>query len=239
VGRARRSGPARCAGRWWALLGLFPLGGHVAALLLRTARSSRCTPRPGAGAVVVLGSGLDGGAVSPVLARRLDRAAAIHRAGSATGRPPLLVRPGGAKAAGGPTEAAAMAAYLIGLGVPAQDLLLEDRSTTTQENLRASAALLAQRAVPPPVVVVTSDFHAWRAAALARRQGLRVQVVGAATPASLRLPALLRELRLMLGLQAWSTAAGAAALVASVAPWPREWLRRDAGRRRRWRAGQR
>jgi uncharacterized SAM-binding protein YcdF (DUF218 family) len=158
--------------------------------------------------VVVLGSGLDGGAVSAVLAGRLERAAALYRAGAAAGRPPVLVLSGGAKADGGPTEAAAMAAALARLGVPADDLVLEDRSTTTEENLRLSAELLARRRVPPPFAVVTSDFHAPRATVLARRLGLRVRVVTAATPLSLRMPSLVRELRLLLGLFAASAAAG-------------------------------
>jgi uncharacterized SAM-binding protein YcdF (DUF218 family) len=92
-----------------------------------------------------------------------------------------------------------MAAYLGRLGVPGGDLLLEDRSTTTEENLRYSAALLTERGPAPPAVVVTSDFHVYRVTGLARRLGLRVTVVAAATPARLRVPALLRELRLLLG----------------------------------------
>jgi uncharacterized SAM-binding protein YcdF (DUF218 family) len=169
------------------------------------------TPRPAraaapAGAVVVLGSGLEGGAVSDVLAGRLDHAAALHRAGAAAGRPPLLVLSGGAAADGGPTEAAAMAAALARLGVPADDLVLEDRSTTTEENLRFAAELLARRRVPPPFAVVTSDFHAARVAVLARRLGLRVRVQTAATPLARRIPALLRELRLLVGPVAASAA---------------------------------
>jgi uncharacterized SAM-binding protein YcdF (DUF218 family) len=218
--------------RWWPALGAVPIGVRIAGLLLRTALGGREAPRPGAGAVVVLGSGLEGDAVPLVLAGRLDRAAAIHRAGSAAGRPPLLVLSGGAKANGGRTEAAAMAAYLSGLGTPAHDLVLEDRSTTTQENLLHSAALLAGRAAAPPVVVVTSDFHVWRTAALARSLGLTVQVVGVATAVSLRIPAVLRELRLLLGQHGWSTAAGCVALTAVLLRRPQRSRTRGGGRRR-------
>jgi hypothetical protein len=145
----------------------------------------------------------------------------------------LLVLSGGAKAHGGRTEAAAMAAYLGDLGIPAQDLVLEERSTTTPENLRYSAALLAERPVAPPVVVVTSDFHVRRAAALARRLGPEVQVVGVATAVSLRIPAMLRELRLLLGQHGWSTAAGCVALTAAA----RARSNASNGSRRRARTG--
>jgi uncharacterized SAM-binding protein YcdF (DUF218 family) len=142
----------------------------------------------------------------------------------------LLVLSGGATANGGRTEAAAMAAYLSGLGMPVHDLVLEDRSTTTQENVRYSAALLAERAVAPPVVVVSSDFHVWRTAALAGRLGLEVQVVGVATEASLRIPAVLRELRLLLGQHGWSTAAGCVALAAALPRRPQRALARGGGK---------
>jgi uncharacterized SAM-binding protein YcdF (DUF218 family) len=181
--------------------------------------SGRSRPIPHAAAVVVLGSGLEGGRVSAVLAGRLDRAAAVHRA--AAGGSPVLVLSGGAKAAGGPTEAAVMAAYLRSRGVPAEDLLLEERSTTTEENLAFSAALLTDRAVPPSFVVVTSDFHVCRVSALGRRLRLPVRVVAARTPLAVRIPAALREVRLSLGLYAGSA------------------LTRAGGRLRRWRAARR
>jgi uncharacterized SAM-binding protein YcdF (DUF218 family) len=214
------------------VLGVLPIGVRIAGLLVRTVLSGRTVPRPGAGAVVVLGAGLEDDAVPPLLAGRLDRAALLHRAGSAAERPPLLVVAGGVTANGGRSEAAAMAAYLSGLGVPPPDLVLEDRSTTTEENLLYSVALLAERGVAPPVVVVTSDFHVWRAAALAGRLELAVQVVGAATPAAQRIPGVLRELRLLTGQHAWSTAAGCAALVAALLRGPQRWPPPGEGRRR-------
>lgn len=230
--RARRRRIGASDLRWWPALGAVPIGVRIADLLLCAVLSSRRAPQPGAGAVVVLGWGLEGDTVPLVLAGRLDRAAAIYRAGSAAGWPPLLVLSGGTTGHGGRTEAAAMAAYLSELGMPAHDLVLEDRSTTTQENLRYSAALLAELAVTGPVVVVTSDFHVWRTAALARRLGLEVQVVGAATTASLRNPAVLRELRLLLGQHGWSTAAGCLALTVALLRRAQHSLTRGEGRRK-------
>ncbi|SDQ05950.1 YdcF family protein [Quadrisphaera sp. DSM 44207] len=189
----------------------WPLGG----ILARTALSPRQRARPGTGAVVVLGSTLQDGAVPPVLASRLQRAAAVYREAAAAGRPPLVVASGGGD--GATSEASAMAAALVGLGVPVERLVLEEVSTTTRENLAESAALLARRAGAPRAVVVTSDFHVWRTAALARRAGLRAQVLGAPTPARSLPRALLRESALVLGSQRWSVAAAGAPLAATAA----------------------
>lgn len=60
---------------------------------------------------------------------------------------------------------------LVGLGVPANAITLEDRSTNTAENIRNALALLETR----EVIVVTDWFHAPRARLVARREGLRVR----------------------------------------------------------------
>jgi uncharacterized SAM-binding protein YcdF (DUF218 family) len=187
----------------------------LAGLLLRTALSARSTPRAGVDAVVVLGTTLaQDGAVPPLLASRLDRADALYRTAARGGHPPVVVVSGGAAPGDPSTEASAMAAYLRRRGVPAERVLLEDRSTTTQENLRFSAALLAARGPAPRVLVVTSDYHTWRTAALARRGGLHLQVVGAPTPHGLLRRAVLREAALVLGQQDWARAAAGVALAA-------------------------
>ncbi len=194
----------------------------LAGLLSRTALSPRAAPRAGVDAIVVLGSTLEDGRVPALLASRLDRAAGLYRAEVAAGGAPRVVVTGGAPA-GGPTEASAMADYLARAGVPSGRLLVEDRASTTRENLALTAPLLHQRGAAPRVVVVTSDFHAWRTGELARRSGFDVQVVGAPSPPGALPRALLREAALVLGLQGWTGALG--------------WVGAAAAVRLAWRAG--
>lgn len=68
------------------------------------------------------------------------------------------------------TEAASMAEYLVERGISPSRIILENRSTTTEENLRFSKDLMDSPEAT--VVVATSDFHAFRALHLARGQGL-------------------------------------------------------------------
>ncbi|SPD63016.1 Integral membrane protein (fragment) [Cupriavidus taiwanensis] len=90
-----------------------------------------------------------------------------------------------------------MADYLIAHGLAPNRLILEDQSTSTEENLRFSRRLLEQQganAAADPLILVTSDFHLMRAMRIARKVGFGA-VVGAAveTPAYLRYNAWLRE----------------------------------------------
>uniref|UniRef100_A0AAU2JUE8 YdcF family protein n=1 Tax=Streptomyces sp. NBC_00049 TaxID=2903617 RepID=A0AAU2JUE8_9ACTN len=133
--------------------------------------------------VVMLGSGLIGGdRVPPLLASRLRKGQEIYEAQLARGgRPPVLLPSGGKGSDEKVAEARAMADWLIAQGVPAGHITLEDRSTTTEENMRFSRELMAADDPAYRCVVVTNDFHAFRAAMMARKAGVNGQVLGSPT----------------------------------------------------------
>ncbi|MFF7735497.1 ElyC/SanA/YdcF family protein [Streptomyces sp. NPDC007984] len=132
--------------------------------------------------VVVLGSGLIGGSrVPPLLAGRLDRGRAAFDAERDKGREPMLLTSGGQGPDEDLPEARAMADYLIAAGVPADRILVEDQSRTTQENLRFSKALMQDRKADYRALVVTNNFHVMRAAQIARKEKVMAQVIGSPT----------------------------------------------------------
>ncbi|MFF5445305.1 YdcF family protein [Streptomyces sp. NPDC012888] len=145
--------------------------------------------------VVVLGSGLIGGErVPPLLASRLEKARRIHAAQLARGGPaPALLVSGGQGPDERVPEARAMADWLIGRGVPAGQVRLEDRSRTTTENMEFSREVMAAERPDYRCVVVTNDFHAFRAAMTARRAGVNGQVLGSPTARYFLPSALIRE----------------------------------------------
>ncbi len=105
--------------------------------------------------VIVLGSGLkDGRTVGPLLAGRVDAGIEHYRRIRAAGREPLLVLSGGQGPDEHVPEARAMADYALARGVPAEHLLVEDRSRTTLENLRFTRALIAGRDDSPAALSV-------------------------------------------------------------------------------------
>ncbi|GAA1340116.1 YdcF family protein [Saccharothrix algeriensis] len=162
-------------------------------LLLYSVFYGKTGRRTGFDAVIVLGAGLRGDRVPPLLAARLDRAAAVFHREAAAGHTPLVVVSGGQGADEDVTEAAAMRRYLLGSGVPEDRIALEDRATTTEENLIYSRALLADRGHTGRVVAVTNNYHVFRTAVLARRLRMRLEVIGSHTAWYFLPSAFLRE----------------------------------------------
>ncbi|MFD7640760.1 YdcF family protein [Kitasatospora sp. NPDC059795] len=164
----------------------------------------RLMPRQDVDYVVVLGSGLLGGTrVPPLLASRLERGRALYERQAANGRPPLLIASGGQGPDEQLPESHAMAAYLTERGFPADRIVLEDRSRTTEENLRFSRELMSAADPDYSCVVVTNNFHAFRAALLARRQGVNGQVAGSPTAAYFWPSATIREFVAVLVAYKW------------------------------------
>ena len=80
------------------------------------------------------------------------------------------------------TEAKAMHDWLLAHGIPEERILLEDKATSTRENLDFSFAIIRERGDKPDgnVAIVSSAYHLYRAKAMARLQG--VEAAGVAAP---------------------------------------------------------
>ncbi|MFI5585371.1 YdcF family protein [Amycolatopsis sp. NPDC051758] len=180
-------------------------------LLVYSVLYSRVGRRGGLDAVIVLGCGLSGDEVPPLLAGRLERAIRLYTRESA---PPLLVVSGGRGPDESVTEADAMHAYLRDRGVPEDRIRREDQARTTEENLRFSAALLPEEA--RRVVAVTSNYHVFRAAVECRRLHLPFHAVGSPTAHYFLPSALLREFAALILHYRRTTIAACVVIVAAV-----------------------
>jgi uncharacterized SAM-binding protein YcdF (DUF218 family) len=147
--------------------------------------------------VIVLGAGLRrDGRVTPLLARRLERGRQVYEGLAPSGggeRAPVLIVSGGKGGDELVSEASAMAGYLTEQGFPADRIMIEDQSTSTEENLRFSMELMEATLPGARCLVVTSNYHVLRTALIARRAGLRGQVTGAPTAGYYWPSAVLRE----------------------------------------------
>lgn len=143
-------------------------------------------------AIIVLGSGTPNGQPSPALRARLDKASELAAAHPEA----WVVVSGGVDFGETASEGRVMGDYLRAQGMAAERILQEERSTSTELNLRYSLPLLQAKGLDltSPVAVVTSDFHTVRAQRIARKIGYTHSVVAAApTPLYLRYNAWLRE----------------------------------------------
>lgn len=144
-------------------------------------------------AVVVLGAGLRGHEVTPLLGARVERGIQWAHRRATSGSTPVLVMSGGQGADEAIPEARAMAVHARGHGASQDEILEEDASRTTEENLRNSARLLSARGRVHRIAVVTSSFHAFRAALLMRRLRIPGYTVGSRTARYYWPTAVLRE----------------------------------------------
>ncbi|MDO5750515.1 MAG: YdcF family protein [Rothia sp. (in: high G+C Gram-positive bacteria)] len=143
--------------------------------------------------VVVLGSGLMGDKVTPLLAARVDRGIAVYRKSPGS----RLMMTGGQGDDEEVAEGVAMARYAMERGVPEADIIIEDRALNTRQNLSYSWALMDGAPVTggtvPRVVVATTSYHVLRALLLARSLGLKCSGAGARTKLYFAFNAFIRE----------------------------------------------
>lgn len=118
--------------------------------------------------IIVLGSAAPRGVPGKVLTSRLDHALVLYRRGYA----PLILVSGGVGKGEAMSEAAVMRKYLLGKGVPANAILVENRSRNTWENVAFSRIILDMFKLERPLIV-SSPFHLARVALASWRQGLR------------------------------------------------------------------
>jgi uncharacterized SAM-binding protein YcdF (DUF218 family) len=168
------------------LLGLFMWGGMwfsftLVALLLYSWLYRALPRRRTYDFIVIHGAGLSGTELTPLLAGRVDKALELWERQGGRG---LLVVSGGQGSDEEISEAEAMYRYLtLRKGIPAESIVMEDRSTTTMENLRFSKELMDARAdgAPYRCAVVTSDYHVFRCAEYAHELGISADGVGSHT----------------------------------------------------------
>jgi uncharacterized SAM-binding protein YcdF (DUF218 family) len=142
--------------------------------IFTTGRSTQPLPSD---VIIVPGARLFGRQPSAVLRLRLDEAAKLYQAGYA---PAIIVS--GAKGRDEETsEAEAMREYLIVQGIPAENILTEDASYNTYQNLINSQAIMAEHGFKS-ALIVSSSPHIRRALFLANQLGMNASCAPAPMP---------------------------------------------------------
>lgn len=150
------------------------------------------TAEPDLEYLIVLGSRVKDDEPGKTLRRRLDKAAEYVAENPDT----MLILSGGQERGEPESEAAVMKEYLLSHGVPASQMILEDQSANTMENIMFSRNLIEEARSPeteerengseafvrpPRIGVLTSNYHLFCAVKIAQKQGI-FDVSGIAAP---------------------------------------------------------
>lgn len=140
---------------------------------------------------IVLGARLYGDKPAPALERRLKAASAYLEKNEDVN----VVVSGGQGDNEDIPEAEAMAKYLVHNGIAENRIIIEDKSTSTFENLKFSLDILRDMGgkEDPEVLIVTNDYHLFRAKFLAKRLGMKAYGLAAETTAGAIVPSYVRE----------------------------------------------
>ena len=179
-------------------------------------RAARRIPAFDKDYIMILGCQIrDDGTLTPLLKSRTDRAVEFSEMQKkATGKIIKFVPSGGQGSDEVIPEAAAIANYLRSEGVPDEQILTEDKSLNTYENIRNSFGLIdedfadkaaipagegsepagaADKAAEPKVAFSTTNYHVFRAGCLASEQGFTVEGIGSPTKRYFWVNAFIRE----------------------------------------------
>ncbi len=118
-------------------------------------------------AAIVLGAAVWGNEVSPVFRERINHAIALYR----NGKVRKIILTGGRGNRDELTEAAEARQFTIRNGIPERDILIEERSHTTYENL-VNAKQVADANGLKKVLIVSDPMHMKRAVVMASDIGL-------------------------------------------------------------------
>ncbi|SFJ47348.1 YdcF family protein [Thermoflavimicrobium dichotomicum] len=115
-------------------------------------------------AAIILGAAVWKDQPSPALRERLDKGAELYEKGLVS----YLILSGGKGTLKKKSEAQVMKEYLLKRQIPEEDLILEDQSTNTQENLLNTRKILDQHHLKQ-IYLVTHDYHMHRALIYAKQ----------------------------------------------------------------------
>jgi uncharacterized SAM-binding protein YcdF (DUF218 family) len=140
-----------------------------------------------AGYMIILGAGLRNDGMTPALIYRLNKGLEVIEKNPGI----KVIVSGGKGFQEKTTEAILMKDYLVSHGVEPENILVEDRSTSTYENF-----IFSKKFLDPynyKIYVVTNAFHTFRANLIAKRTGLKPVSISAKDPESVLINCYLRE----------------------------------------------
>ncbi len=128
--------------------------------------------------IIILGSAIEDDRPSPVFEKRIQHGIQLHKKGFAS----TIIFTGGIGDRERYSESLVAQNYAIENGIPASQILIEEQSRTTQQNLAEAQAIMQQRQFKS-AIIVSDPLHMKRSILMA--QDLGMTVFSSPTPTSM------------------------------------------------------
>ena len=175
-----------------------------------TVRAAKHVPAFDKDYVIILGCSIrNDGTVTPLLKGRTDRAIWFaEKQKKESGKDIKFVASGGKGDDEVVSESEAIKNYLVENGISEDQILMEDKSTTTYENMKFSYNMIEkdfsdeknneknindEKTCQPAVIFSTTGYHVFRGGHIAASQGIKVSGIGSRTKWYFHVNALIRE----------------------------------------------
>ena len=176
-------------------LGLAYLECILLATIILGIKTAKNIPEYNKDFIIILGCMIKkDGSLTPLLKARVDRAIEFSKMQKEKTNKDIIFVPSGGKGNDEPIpESVAMKNYLLEQGINNKNILLEDKSTNTYQNIKYSSKLIKEKNDNPNIAFSTTNYHVFRAGLIASEQGIKMEGIGARAKAYFWINAFIRE----------------------------------------------
>lgn len=145
--------------------------------------------------IIILGCQIKkDGSLTNLLKSRVDRAIEFRTMQKdSTGKDLIFVPSGGKGQDEVISEAQAMKNYLLSQGIDEKDILIEDKSKNTYENIKFSNEIIKTKNKDAKIAFSTTNYHVFRAGIIGTKQNINAEGIGAKTKTYFWTNAFIRE----------------------------------------------
>ena len=167
----------------------------VIATLYCNIRAANHIPNYDKDFVIILGSKINkDGTLTPLLKGRVDRAIEFAKKQYESTKKKIVYVPSGGQGRDEVTsEALAIKRYLLEDGVDKDQIVIEDKSTSTIENMKFSKGKIDEINAKGNIIFSTTNYHVFRSGVIACNQGIDCEGIGSKTKWYFYTNALIRE----------------------------------------------
>ena len=167
----------------------------IIATLYCNVKAARHIPKYDKDFIIILGSKIKSdGTLTPLLKARVDKAIDFGNKQFEVAKKKIIYIPSGGKGNDEViSEAAAIKKYLIEKGIKEKQIIIEDKSTSTIENMKFSKDKIDNINKEAKIGFATTNYHVFRSGVIANKEGIDCEGMGSKTKWYFYTNALIRE----------------------------------------------